>query len=402
MVLPTSEPVPDEESNLPPARRRREKRLIVPLGADERAEFLDDLALRITPSFDFFVYALLAGAIIAVGLLLDSPALLVLGAVAAPFMGPLLGLSLATVLGSGRFFLQVLASTAVSSLLVFGVGALAGFTTRIWPGQAFLQATLHAHFSWVGLGALAIGILLMAFSMVRSENKPVLPSVLVSYSLLIPAAVAGLGLTSGEPHFFWDGVAVFAIYLACSVLLGTLGLALQGFRPLSLLGYTLGTSILLVSIIALVGVSGMGTLWVGQQAVAVLPTENPATFTLTPTIPVTATEVTPQPSHTPTPLPASRTPTRTLVPSETSTITLTPAPTPVWAVVDAPNGVLVRAEPNSGAKIVGGVIKGGLVQVLPETAKEGLTTWVHVIAPKGVEGWVIQIVLVTATPAPAW
>ena len=400
----TSEPVPDEESSLKPARRRHVKRLIVPLGADERAAFLDNLALRTTPSFDFFLFSLLAGAVLGLGLMLDSPAVLVLGAVIAPFMGPLVGLSLATVLGSARFFLQVLAGTAVGSLLVFAGGALAGFTTRVWPGQAFLQADLHAHFTWPDLVVLALGILLVSISMVRSEQRPLLPSALVAYSLYIPVAVAGVGLTSGETHFLRDGLGIFAIYLACSVLIGILTLALQGFHPLSLFGYTLGTTILLISIIALVGMSGMGTLMVDRLAAAAtpIPTVEVSTSTVTPTFPSTATEVTPQASETPTPPQPTRTPTHTLVPSTTSTITLTPAPTPVWAIVNAEKGVFIRAEPSSSGKVVAGIDKGGLVMVLPETVKVGLTTWVHVLTPEGIEGWVIQQVLLTATPAPGW
>ncbi len=56
---------PNDPDRLPPARRRRARRLLTPLDADERAAFLDEIAHRTYPSFDFFLFSLLAGAIFA-------------------------------------------------------------------------------------------------------------------------------------------------------------------------------------------------------------------------------------------------------------------------------------------------------------------------------------------------
>ncbi|HEX2978747.1 MAG TPA: hypothetical protein VHO48_00650, partial [Anaerolineaceae bacterium] len=71
MSIPTSQPIPDDD--VPSgedgtsgayihsaARRRRARRLTIPQGLEERAAFLDDLAYRVTPSFDFFLYSLVA------------------------------------------------------------------------------------------------------------------------------------------------------------------------------------------------------------------------------------------------------------------------------------------------------------------------------------------------------
>ena len=179
---------------------------------------------------------------------------------------------------------------------------------------------------------------------------------------------------------------------------------------MSFFGYTIGTTLLLASIIILVGASGFGTLMMDRllPADGIIPVASEgsqvagSTSTITATIQPSATGLTPLPSETPTPPQPTRTPTRTLVLTATSTITLTPIPTPVWAIVTAANGVYVRSKPSSTGAIVTTVEKGGLVKVLPDTVKEGLTTWVHIVTPEGIEGWVIQSVLVTATPSPTW
>jgi len=109
MSLPQTEQIPDDPERLPPARRRRARRLLAPLNSDERAAFLDNFAHRTAPSVDFFIFSLLAGLVFAIGLMINSPAVLVLGAVLAPLMAPVVGISLGTVLGSGRYFLRSLA-----------------------------------------------------------------------------------------------------------------------------------------------------------------------------------------------------------------------------------------------------------------------------------------------------
>jgi len=80
MNFPTTEKYPNDPSKMPPARRRRAQRLLVPLSGDERASFLDMLVHRASPSFDFFLLSLTASFLLSIGLLLDTPAFLILGA----------------------------------------------------------------------------------------------------------------------------------------------------------------------------------------------------------------------------------------------------------------------------------------------------------------------------------
>jgi hypothetical protein len=63
-------------------------------------------------------------------------------------------------------------------------------------------------------------------------------------------------------------------------------------------------------------------------------------------------------------------------------------------------GAVVRAEP--GGVIVRSYFDGTLIQVLPGAIELNGVTWVRVIAPDGVEGWMVQSVLATATPSPNW
>src|SRR5512136_1073328 len=147
MSLPKTENIPDDPDLMPPARRRRARRLLAPLEADERATVIDQVRRRTSPSFDFFLFSVIAGIVFGIGLMLDSPVVLVLGAVVAPLMAPVIGLSLATVVGSFKFFGRSLVALAIGSLMVFVAGAGTGLLARVWVPSSLKLAFYNASIS---------------------------------------------------------------------------------------------------------------------------------------------------------------------------------------------------------------------------------------------------------------
>ena len=388
---------PDDPDQLPPARRRRARRLLAPMEAEDRIDFLDKVAHRASPSFDFFLFSLLAGAVIAVGYLLNSQPILVLSAILAPMMAPVIGIALGMVVGSVQFFVRSLIGLLIGGVLVFLVGVLAGYVSRLWAPLDFSQALSLTQLSWAMFILVAFGAGLTSASMVRSESSAALPSVALAYGLYLPLSAAGLGLGSGEPFLFPDGLVVFAQYLSGAILVAALTFILLGFRPLTLFGYTVGAVVLLFGIVVLIGVSGAGASFGAQIA---LPTQTPS-LTPSPTLTMTPSPVPP------TPIPPTATATETLTPTFTSSPTAThsPTPTPILALVEAEvgGGAHLRSEPGFSAPSIKLLLNGTAVQVIPEDpVEEGGVIWIHVRTFEGEEGWILQILLLTATPAPNW
>lgn len=391
MNLPKAELIPDDPENLPPARRRRARRLLAPLDADEKEAFLSEIAHRASPTFDFFLFSLLAGLVMGAGMLLDEPALLLLGSLLAPLMSPVVGLALGAVSGSMRFFLRSLGGLLIGSALVFAMGVLAGYITKTLPPAGLNEAYSHAQLSWANFLVLAVGGIFTTAAMLRDGQRAAVASVALAYGLYIPLVVAGFGLSSGFPDLMPDGLVIFTIHLAWAALLGAITLMILGYRPLTLFGYTFGAALTIIGIILLVGLGGTGAAFGGQIA---LPTPIPtATSTITPSLTATLT---------PKPPTATLTPTFTYTPSPTPTETMTPSPTPMYALVQTEegSGALLRDEP--GGTVIGSYFDGTLMQVLPGTITQNGAVWVRVIAPDGNNGWIVQALLVTATPAPNW
>lgn len=395
MSLPTSEPISDENEFDSPARQRRRRRMIVPAGADQRAEFAADLAHRLTPSFDFFLFTTIAGLALAAALLLDAPALFVLAALLAPFMAPAVGLGLATILGSVRFFLQSLAGMLLGALIIFLWGLLAGWLSHFWPDLVFQQAAFHTVFTWPDFALVTLGAALSIYLLVRApQQRPLVASVALAYSLLLPIGSAGFGLSAGLPGLWPDGLIVFFVHLGWTALVCTIVLALLGMRPLTFFGYTLASTLALAGVVAVIALSGLGTAF--QANVAMPPPPPSATASITPTPSIT---------HTPAPSTQTGTPTKTLIPTRTHTPTITSTPPLVYGKVYAngDEGAIMRKEPSFNSQWAKSMLNGELVIVLPESVIAEGVTWLHVRYPRdGTEGWIVQTLLLIETPTPAW
>jgi uncharacterized membrane protein len=270
-----SENFPDDPERLPPARRRRARRLLAPLEGDERTESLERLARRSSATFDFFLFSLVAGAIFSIGLLLDSTPLLVLGAVLAPLMAPVVGVSLGTVVGSGRFFLTSLVGLLLGGVLVFATGALVGYLSRFWEPLPLNLAYEHAQLSWAYFLVLAAGAVFTTSGLANPGRRAGAASVALAYTLYLPLTIAGIGLTSGFAHLWPDGLVLYIVHLAWAVLIGALTLLVLGYRPLTLFGYTLGGAMVMLGIVLLVGFSGISAVFGAFGTPMALPTSIP-------------------------------------------------------------------------------------------------------------------------------
>ena len=364
------------------ARRRRAHRTLGMPGAEERAAILDDLARRAFPSFEFFVYALLCGAVLGAAYLMDSPAILLLGILLAPLLTPWVGMVLAIQTGSWRFFFLTLGGVLEASLLVFLTGALAGWVGRLWLHLPLTQAKIHSHLWWPELFLVVLGAVLLAISFVRSEQRPILPSIMLAYGLFMPLSASGVGLGMGVPSIWPNGALVFLVHLALATLVGCITLAALHFKPLKAGGYLLPIFIWLLCLAALVSLTGL-TKVIRDEILVTRQTVPTPTMTVLP-------------SDTPTELPTA-TMTYTFTPQPTATA----QPTPAYAVIAALQqygGANVRSEPAAGVS-VSTLTNGILVQVLPEIQSVNGNDWVHV-RWGSVDGWVLTTVLKATTQVP--
>jgi hypothetical protein len=386
-----SNPSPGEPDQRPPARRRRAKRMLTQLRADEREEFLEGLGQRVTPGLDLFLWAAAAGLLIGLGYRFDQATLLIGGALLAPRMSPIAGLSLAAVSGSTRFFLRLAAAVALAMVLACVVsGAVGGL--GIPADAGLLLAFGHIKLNLVDFALLLVGSVVIAVSMARGGEISPLGSVAVAYEVLLPLGAFGVGLARGEPELIEGGLLTFGMHLTWAVAVGLAALAILGFRPLTGNGHSLAAAIALMGLVGIVGAYGLGA-----SVLAVVPTPTPTatpTPTITPTPTATATSTaTPTPTSTPTATP-------------TSTPTATPTATPPRAIVvrTGGRGAILRKVPSPGGASVGFLAEGDSLEVIGGPEQVGSQSWWMVRVTRGGEvttGWLLGDLLATITPTPS-
>lgn len=375
----------EEPDRLTRARQRRASRMLTQLKADERESFLEDLARQVTPGVDLFLYLLLSGVLIGVGYRLDQQALLLAGVLVAPLMAPVVGMALASVSGSPRFFLRHLASLAVAAAL-FGLasGLIGGLGVAV--GRSSILAAGHVKLNLIDFLLLLAGAGWIAFSLGRRTRLEAIPSVALAYELLLPLGAAGIGLVRADAHLWQGALLTFGLHLTWAVVAGMAVLAALGFRPLVGSGRSLPAAIGLIGLVALLSALGLGA-----SVIAAAPTPTPTpTMTPTPTI-------TPTASRTPT---VTGTATGTPTPTGTPTQTGTPTPMPPKAVVVVGDvGVFLRQSP--GGAFVAGLFHGMPLEVLGGPQRYAGELWWQVRTTSGQVGWMLGTFLATLTPTPS-
>ena len=413
---PDSDSEPTQEFVSARARRRRaQRRAYFPSDEKGRAALFTHLAKRAFPSYELFIFALVAGAIMGLGYFLNSQGLIFFGVLVAPILTAWIGMSLGIVAGAGRLFGQTFIALLVSSTLIFVSGAIAGFATNIFPQpRTFNEAFVHSRLWPPSFFILAVGAILITLSFVRSEQRPYLPSALVAYYFFLPLCAAGFGLGSGIEGLWPQGIMVFLIHFAWATFLSILTLFFLRFYPISFGGISF-TGLTLIVMLAWLGYSTGALDWIQRQTgrptpEPVLVPQSTSTLPLVPTITTTSTPApvtavigidTLTPSRTPTSTSAA-----TLPPTKSPTFTITAEPTPIIGLIRAAEGggAFIREKPRG--KVLATLGNGSTVTIIPDELQEvNNVVWVHVftiVNEVRVEGWMIQSVLVTATPVANW
>ena len=392
----SSEPFPDPDSRNQ-SRYRRRKRLVPSLNDETRSELVEKLANRVSPTFDFFLFALLSGVVIGLAYLFNSHALLIMAAILAPIMSPIIGVSLAAAIGTPRFFFLSLAGVLVGCLLVGITGAIIGTIPLIHTEDSSRQLVNFSSVSWDGLLVLITGVCFTVIAILKKEQKPVLPSAAIAYVLFSTAGGIGFDLGRGNFQSALGGGSTLGFYLLTAAIIGASLFFAFGFRPSSSAGYVLPGFLLILLGFMVVQFKPFssdkflnGLLLAPRSSSAAA--NSIAIHFPTPTVATAAITHTLLPSKTPSPKP-------TLI--KTPSLTMTPTGTFLeWVKVDVTGQpeARLRDQPGFAGKEIMLVANGTMVKLLPGVEFKDNVYWAQVETIDGTIGWMVHTVLSTSTP----
>lgn len=398
MSLPSSERLPNDINDLPPARQRHIRRQPRAASFAEQQLLLDSLVKRTAPTPAFFLRAIIGALASGAALYLKDPTILILAVVILPFHTPLYGLALFPTTLKIKHLIKSLVSLLILVILVFTAGALAGlFQTNPSPDR--LNIYRFSALYWLDLAILGVSTLLSALILLRQGQLPGGMGALLSYTLIIPIAVVGYGFTSGISQLWTGALFVSFAHFGLALVLAMLALLILGFPPKNALGWLLATVALMLTLAVM---SASLNFSRNHQPITQLSSPAPTRLLISTDTPSPTTQPTPTLTATTPPATLTTTWTPNASPSHTPSITPTPTeePTAFWGLVETEIGAVIRENPSFDSAVVGYANNADLIEILAfETPPDG-SGWFLVRTASGQTGWMLGSLINTQTPAP--
>jgi uncharacterized hydrophobic protein (TIGR00271 family) len=221
------------EAELPRLVARRAWRsisdIIPPLTREEQLALYRNLREAARPNVHFFVLIILSSVIASLGLLINSPAVVIGAMLVAPLMSPIIAIAAGLTFGDGHTLREALASTVQGAMAAIFIAIVIGL---IVPGaQATSEILARTEPSLIDLMiALASGMA-GAYAIARKEVGEALPGVAISAALLPPLASIGLGVALRDAYIVSGALLLFTTNLIAIVFAGGLVFLLLGVRP---------------------------------------------------------------------------------------------------------------------------------------------------------------------------
>ena len=179
-------------------------RLIHPLSVDESKQVIDEIAPSASPGFDFYLLVVLSCSIATLGLVTNSPAVIIGAMLLAPLMSPIIGIGLASTIGDDKLIESSPSALLRGAGLAILLSFLMAFVNRFLPFVALqeLPAEVLARIrpTPIDLVIALAGGLAAAYAMTRPNLSAALPGVAIATALMPPLCTIGIGIALGR----WD------------------------------------------------------------------------------------------------------------------------------------------------------------------------------------------------------
>ena len=106
---------------------------------EQRREIIKEISESSTPGFDFFLLVILSTSISTLGLITDSPAVIIGAMLIAPLMSPIIGIGLASIIGSEKLLKDAGSALIRGALLAIFLAAIITVINSYLPFVSFQE-----------------------------------------------------------------------------------------------------------------------------------------------------------------------------------------------------------------------------------------------------------------------
>ncbi|HEY5672014.1 MAG TPA: DUF389 domain-containing protein [Anaerolineales bacterium] len=215
----------------------RIRRMMPRIDRGQRAEVQVLLRNASHPNFDFFILVVLSSIIATLGLLTDSPAVIIGAMLVAPLMSPIIGLGLASLTADGRLLGSAASALIRGALLAIVISFLISAINRLLPLIALQAQDLpgevlaRTHPSPIDLGIALAGGMAAAFALAMPNISAALPGVAIATALMPPLCTVGIGLAWGRQDITGGALLLFVTNAVTIAFAAILVFSALGFSP---------------------------------------------------------------------------------------------------------------------------------------------------------------------------
>ncbi len=211
---------------------------IKPASHKRRMEIVEDIRTASTPGFDYFFLVILSGSIATLGLINNSPAVIIGAMLVAPLMSPILGIGLGSLTADAKLARDSFSALIRAALLSILLSALITLSNIYLP---FVPSLLEVPVEVLSRTQPTVNDLVIAlagglaasYALAQPHLSAALPGVAIATALMPPLSTIGIGIALGR----WDiaiGAALLFLTNAVTIAFSAiLVFFLEGFRPRS-------------------------------------------------------------------------------------------------------------------------------------------------------------------------
>ena len=177
------------------------------LSSERKLEIVKEIKEGSQPSGSFYTLLLAASLIASFGLMANSTAVVIGAMLVSPLMTPILGMSLALVRGSGKWFWRATQAEVFGVMLAIGVAALFGLLPMNLEATPEMLARTQPNL--LDLLVAVLAGFAGAYALIDERISPALPGVAIATAIVPPLANTGLCLGLGAYAGAWGSFLLF-------------------------------------------------------------------------------------------------------------------------------------------------------------------------------------------------
>lgn len=161
----------------------------------DKTKAVDLLVRESTGDFDFYFFVVMAVLMTALGLIANSPAVVIGSMLLAPILFPVLSVSLSLIMSDVDLIVRSVVTLIQSTLIAIGVAALATLIFAPFP-ELNTEIMQRTEPSLIYAAIAVVAGMSASYALARPDLSVTLPGIAISVALIPPLAAVGIGLAS--------------------------------------------------------------------------------------------------------------------------------------------------------------------------------------------------------------